>query len=484
MPRRLPVGRGPGSGPAPSVRLMESRPYRDLSFWHDSLPDDDTLAPRPALPGDTAVDVAIVGGGYTGLWTALYLLRREPTSRVVVLDAEVVGFGASGRNGGWCSALLPTGLETMAKEAGRDAAIAMQRTMFQTVDEVGRIAREEGIDCHYAKGGYLHLATSPAHTRRLRRDLELARRFDLGESDVCWLTRVEAKERVAAAGVLGALYTPHCAAIHPARLVRGLAKAVERAGGVIHEETRARVIRPGKVTTEAGVVRADVVVRAAEGFTRTLRGERRTLVPLYSLMIATEPLSDQVWAEIGLRDRETFNDARHLIIYGQRTADGRLAFGGRGAPYHFGSAISPAFDRVASVHDALCSTLRSLFPVIGGADVTHRWGGPLGVARDWQCSVGLDRRRGLAWAGGYVGDGVSTSNLAGRTLADLISGDDTELTRLPWVDHRSRKWEPEPLRWMGISAGLRLPISADQAEWRTGRPARVRAWATGRLLGH
>ena len=290
------------------------------------------------------------------------------------------------------------------------------------------------------------------------------------DEDLRWLDRTETAARVGVAGALGALYTPHCAALHPARLARGLAAAVEAQGVVIHEGTRAKAIQPGRVITDHGTVKAEVVVRATEGFTRSLRGERRTLVPLYSLMIATEPLPDDAWESIGLRQRETFNDARHLIIYGQRTADGRLAFGGRGAPYHFGSAVRPEFDRDADTHTSLHETLRGLFPVIGDAAITHRWGGPLGVARDWTCSVGLDRRHGLAWAGGYVGDGVSTTNLAGRTLADLITGRDTDLTRLPWVGHRSRRWEPEPLRWLGISAGLRLPAGADRAEARTGRP--------------
>jgi glycine/D-amino acid oxidase-like deaminating enzyme len=262
-----------------------------------------------------------------------------------------------------------------------------------------------------------------------------------------------------------------------------LATAVERHGAVLHEATRATAIEPGRVRTDRGTLKADVVVRATEGYTPTLDGQRRTVVPLYSLMIATEPLPDATWEEIGLRHRETFNDARHLIIYGQRTADGRFAFGGRGAPYHFGSAVKPEFDRDSATHQAIARTLRALFPAIGGAAVTHEWGGPLGVARDWTCSVGLDREQGLAWAGGYVGDGVATTNLAGRTLADLITGTDSDLTRLLWVGHRSRRWEPEPLRWLGIRAGLRLPGGADRTETRTGRPARLRAWATGRLMG-
>ena len=456
---------------------------RSLSLWHDTLPPEDTLEPRAPLPGDTDVDVAIVGAGYTGLWTAYSLLGLDPGLRVVLLEAEIAGFGASGRNGGWCSSLLPMGLSAMADRAGREEALAMQRAMFATVDEVGRAVAAEGIDCHYAKGGYLRLATNPAHTVRLRDELAEARHFGLGEEDVRWLDRSEAAARLDATGVLGAVYTPHCAAIHPARLARGLARAVERRGGTIHEGTRALAIEPGRVVTDRGTVRAEVVVRATEGFTSSLQGEQRTLVPLYSLMIATETLPDAVWEQIGLRQRETFNDARHLIIYGQRTADGRFAFGGRGAPYHYGSVIRPEFDRNASTHEAIARTLRTLFPAVESAAITHRWGGALGVPRDWTCSVGLDREQGLAWAGGYVGDGVSTTNLAGRTLADLITGRDTDLTRLLWVGHHSRRWEPEPLRWLGIRGGLRLPASADRAEARTGRPARLRSWATGRLLG-
>jgi glycine/D-amino acid oxidase-like deaminating enzyme len=282
--------------------------------------------------------------------------------------------------------------------------------------------------------------------------------------------------------VLGGTYTPHCAALDPARLVRGLAEAVERRGVRIYEQTTAAAVRPGVVTTDHGTVRAPTIVRATEGYTRTLRGEERTLAPVYSLMIATEPLGDDFWAEAGLHGRATFADHRHLIIYGQRTADGRMAFGGRGAPYHFGSAIRAEFDRDASVHEALRRTLVELFPALAGATITHRWGGPLGVPRDWMPSVGFDTAGGLGWAGGYVGDGVSTTNLAGRTLRDLILGRHSELTGLAWVGHRWRRWEPEPLRYLGINAGLHLAGKADTSEQRTGRPSWY-ARALGRVLG-
>jgi glycine/D-amino acid oxidase-like deaminating enzyme len=240
---------------------------------------------------------------------------------------------------------------------------------------------------------------------------------------------------------------------------------------------------PGAILTTHGTVRAEIVVRATEGYTPSLRGERRRFIPLYSLMIATEPLPAAAWDQIGLRRRETFGDLRHLRIYGQRTADDRFAFGGRGAPYHFGSRIRPEFDRHRRVHSALRDVLVDLFPVVGDHEITHEWGGALAVPRDWHASVGLDRRSGLAWAGGYVGDGVATANLAGRTLARLITGEESELTRLPWVGHRSRRWEPEPLRWLGVNGGRLLMTSADRAESRTGKPAK-RAKAFSRFIGY
>ncbi|MER7888194.1 FAD-binding oxidoreductase [Micromonospora sp. NPDC094482] len=456
--------------------------YQDLSYWLSTV--DDPLTPRPSLPGDADADVAIVGAGYTGLWTAYYLARADPTLRIMVLEQEIAGFGASGRNGGWCSALFPTSLTGLARRHGPDAAIAMQRAMHETVREVGRVVAAEGIDCDWAAGGTVVLARSDAQLGRARAAVDEARAFGFGPADLALLDAGEAAARCAAEGVRGGTYTPHCAAVHPAKLVRGLARAVERLGVTIQERTPVQELSPGRVVTPTGVVRAPVVVRATEGYTPALPGQRRAVVPVYSLMVATEPLPDPTWARIGLAERETFSDHRHVIIYGQRTADGRLAFGGRGAPYHFGSRVRPGYDREPAVFAALRRTLGDLFPVLGpDVPLTHRWGGPLGVARDWSASVGLDRATGLAWAGGYVGDGVSTTNLAGRTLADLIRGVPSELTALPWVGHLSPHWEPEPVRWLAVNAGLRVMFSADAAEARTGRPSR-RAALFGRFLGH
>ena len=427
--------------------------------------------------------MVIVGAGLTGLWTAYYLVRSDPTLRIAVLEAQVAGFGASGRNGGWCSARFSVPLAGLAGLAGssRADALAQAAAMRATVDEVGRVLGHEGIEAHFHKGGSVVVARSAAQEKRARAAVAENARWGLAEQ-LRWLGASEARRRLGATQVRGATYTPDCARLHPARLVRGLARVVEQAGVKIYERTPVTALHDRTVRTPFGAVTADVVVRATEGYTVTLPGHHRDVMPVYSLVVATEPLSFATWEVIGLAERETFSDHRHLILYGQRTADDRLVFGGRGAPYHFGSRVSPAFDRVPRVFDGLVATLRTLFPILDDVHIDHAWGGPLGIPRDWCASVGFDQDTGQGWAGGYVGQGVATTNLAGRTLRDLVLGEPTALTRLPWVGHRSRRWEPEPLRWLGANAGLRAAILADTEERFTGRPS-VLARATAPLLG-
>ena len=456
------------------------RDYRSYSFWLDTVPDD--LSLRPSLDSPLHVDVAIAGAGYTGLWTAYYLAEADPTLRIAVLEREIAGFGASGRNGGWCSPFFSADKQKLARLHGRERAVAMHRAVIDSVDEVGRVVELEGIDAHFIKGGSLTHVTQRGHLRRIQEDVEEQYEWGFTEDDIRWLDAGAAGERIRVEGSLGAAFTPHCAALHPARLVRGLARAVERRGVAIYERTPVTSIQPGALTTPNGVVRADVIVRATEGYTAALPKMKRKIVPLYSLMIATEPLPESFWDTVGWSGRETLTDGRHMLIYAQRTADDRIAIGGRGAPYHFGSQINDLFDRDPRVFVSLRDVVGSLWPSIGDFEVTHTWGGPLGVPRDWHSSVGLDNDTGIAWAGGYVGDGVSTSNLAGRTLAELIGGRGGDLLTLPWVGHRSRRWEPEPLRWVGANLALHVMTSADHAEVRTGRPAR-RAKLAKRLLG-
>jgi glycine/D-amino acid oxidase-like deaminating enzyme len=448
-------------------------------LWVDTAPP---ATPRRPLAGDAEADVVIVGGGFTGLWTAYYLTEADPALRISVVEAETVGYGASGRNGGWCSALFPASYDKLARLAGAPAARAQHAAMQASVIEVGRAAAANGTDIDYARGGSVTLIRSPAQLARARVEVADARRQGRGPDDLSLLPEPEARAILDGTDTLGATYTPHCAVLQPLRLVHGLAASLVARGVRIHEHTRATHLLPGRVVTPSGTISTGTVVRATEGYTPGLPGHRRTVIPVYSLVIATEPLPEATWARIGLARRETFSDHRHLVVYGQRTRDDRLVFGGRGAPYHLGSRVAARFDRNDRVFAALHATLVRMLPVLSDARFTHAWGGPLGVPRDWCATVGLDPVTRLGWAGGYVGDGVATSNLAGRTLRDLVLGRRTELTALPWVGHRSPPWEPEPMRWLAVNAALRATMVADAAERVTGRPS-LAARAVAPFLG-
>ena len=435
-----------------------------VPVWLDGL----DLPSRRPLPGDTRVDVCVVGAGFTGLWTALGILEREPDARVQIVEQEFAGFGASGRNGGWCSALFPISGAELAARHGRDAAIAMREALRDTVDEVGRASSALGIDCDYVKGGTHALVRSATARARAEEEIE--------DAEALGLPAPEWREDAA----LGTtLFDPQCARISPGKLVRGLAVAAEERGAAIAEHTTAVSVHPHEVLTDHGLVRADRVVVATEAWGARLPGVGRRILPLYSLMIATEPLPQATWDAIGLDHGETVTDFRHLLVYGQRTADDRLAFGGRGARYHLGSSIRDDWDVSARVFAHLERTVGELFPAAAGARITHRWGGPIGVPRDWHPSV-VPLRGGVVWAGGYVGDGVAASNLAGRTVADLVTGRTTPITALPWVGHVPPRWEPEPLRVLGVNAVVTATGLADTEERLTGSPSRLAA-VMGRL---
>jgi glycine/D-amino acid oxidase-like deaminating enzyme len=434
--------------------------YRSLSLWLDDCPG--SLDPRPSLESDEVADVAIVGAGFTGLWAAYYLQKLQPGIRVSLVESEIAGFGASGRNGGWCLGGI-SGIDNyLEREETRAGGIALLRGICDTIDEVGTVAKTEGIDCHFAKGGMITVASTPFQRDGLKAYALEMRELGFGD-DFYWLDPTESDGHVRTKGSLGGVYSPHCAAIHPARLARGLADVLESKGVRIYEKSPVIGIRDRRITTPHGSVRADVLVFATEGYTPSLPGRGRRLAPLHSMMIATEPLSEEMWKEIGLGNRECFGDARRNVIYGQRTASGRLAFGGRGS-YYPGSQRRDRFSagdpHFAWVH----KTLVSLFPSLKDVPITHRWGGPLGVPRDWRVSVGVDRVKGHAWAGGYVGEGVAATNYAARTLTDLILERATDLVRLPWVGPDFPNWEPEPLRYLGMSAVRTVGEMLDERE--------------------
>jgi glycine/D-amino acid oxidase-like deaminating enzyme len=437
-----------------------------VSFWYRQagLPDR-----RAVLPGAREYDVAIVGGGFTGLWTAYYLKKADPGLRVAILEKEFAGFGASGRNGGWLSAEFAGSRERHAKARGRQAMIDLQHAMFRSVDEVIGVARDEGIDADVHKGGLVHVATNPAQRRRLREEVSDLRTWGYGEEDLRLLGRDEQRERLQVAGTLEAAYSPHCARVQPAKLAVGLASAVAALGVDIFENTTVTEIRPrqgglASAVTSRGVVSAEYVIRATEGFTAGLAGQHRQWLPMNSSMIVTEPLPADVWKHIGWAGSELLGDQAHAYIYAQRTADDRIAIGGRGVPYRFGSRTDNRGATQRRTVAALWRMLVKLFPAAADARVQHAWCGVLGVPRDWCSTVHLDHASGLGWAGGYVGSGVTTTNLAGRTLTDLVLRRDTELTALPWVGREVRQWEPEPLRWAGVRLIYTLYRAADRHE--------------------
>ena len=414
-----------------------------VSHWYPQAPDL-----RPALPGDRDADVCIVGAGYTGLWTAYYLKQLDPALRITVLEARFAGFGASGRNGGWLSGLPPGNREVLAAEHGRDAVLAWQRALNDAVDEVIAVAAREGIDADIVKGGNLEVARTPAQARRLRAEVDEEHRW--GVADMRLLTAAEATARIAVDRTVLGAFTPHCARVQPAKLVRGLADAVQRLGVGIYEQTPVTAIEPGRARSAHGVVRAPVVLRATEGFTARMAGLRRRWLPMNSAMIATEPLPEQTWQRIGWAGCETLGDLAHGFFYAQRTADGRIALGGRAVPYRYASRTDRDGALGQATVEYLTGVLTAALPQTRGVPIARGWCGVLAVPRDWTATVCFDPASGLGEAGGYVGHGVTAANLAGRTLADLVLKRSTALTALPWVGHRSRSWEPEPLRWLGV----------------------------------
>lgn len=431
----------------------------NVSFWYDEI---GLPTPRPELEGPTSVDVCIVGAGFTGLWSAYYLKKADPTLRILVVEQRFAGYGASGRNGGWLFGGIAGSRRRYAQTHGRQAVVDLQHAMNATVDEVIAVAMNEGIDADIVKGGTLEVAYTPAQLQRLQAFVDEEQAW--GETDHRLISAEESTKRINVANTLGGAYSPHGARIQPAKLVQGLADVVERLGVTIAEGTTVTAIEPHRVRTDRGDVASDVVLRATEGFTAGIKGLKRSWLPMNSSMIVTDPLPAAVWDEIGWDGMETLGDLAHAYCYVQRTADGRIAIGGRGVPYRYGSQTDNDGSTQPQTIDALRAILVRMFPSTSDVPVAHAWSGVLGVPRDWCSTVGLDRDTGLGWAGGYVGHGVATTNLAGRTLRDLVLGESTELTALPWVGRKVRKWEPEPFRWLGVQAMYATYRAADKQE--------------------
>ncbi|HEX7405919.1 MAG TPA: FAD-dependent oxidoreductase [Candidatus Nanopelagicaceae bacterium] len=403
-------------------------------------------------------DVVIVGGGFSGLWCAHHLITSNPALSIAVLEQSQVGSGASGRNGGWVSALYPAGDKSLLENFSQRKIDSLHSHLRNAIDQIGTFVTEEKIDCGFHKGGTLVVARNQGQLKRLRAEVE---------GDSTWLSADETRERIGMTHALGALYTPDCAAIDPAALVVGLALSLEKRGVSIFENTYAEISRAKKVYVGGRKIRARSVVRAIEAY----HANSRNQIPIYSLMIATEPLPAEVFNAIGLHNRETFADGSHLVNYAQRTADNRLAIGGRGAPYTWGSRRNDALENAEAIHRHLRKMAQEWFPILEKYEFTHSWGGAVGITRDWNPYV---RWRGsFGEMGGYAGDGVTLSYLAAATMSDLILQRVTSRTELPFAQWKNPRWEFEPLRWLAVNAVIKLSSLADWEEKMTRRPSLI-----------
>lgn len=464
--------------------------WRSISLWMDQLEED--LSPRQCLEQDLDVDVAIIGAGYTGLWTAYYLKRHAPELSIAIVEAQTAGFGASGRNGGWL----------MGNLLGEDRLLAAlsperRRESFDLLhaipDEVKSVIDREGIACDYRKGGALYCAARyPEQESSLRQYLADLYGQGLSESDYRWLTPDELAQQLRVAKPYGGIFTPHVATLQPARLVRGLARAVERMGVRIYEQSPVSHWQSGLVRTAKAQVRSRWVVPAVEGYATTLNTLGRYQLPVQSLIVATEPLSPALWEQIGLSQGQAFSEFSKQVTYGQRTADNRLVFGARGG-YQFGGRLRHSFDLTDNEIELRRYLFGELFPMLKNVTISHAWGGNLGMARRFQPHMLCDRVQGVALAGGYGGEGVGASHLGGRTLADLILQRDTLEVKQPWVLTEGglgalKAWEPEPCRWLGYNAVICSFVYEDKTlanphspPWRRQFAQRVAGFMEGQM---
>lgn len=412
--------------------------------------------PLAPLDGDTRADVAIAGGGYTGLWTAYYLKSLAPDLDICVLEAQRCGFGASGRNGGWMMAALEGETRLLSALDGERRERA-RGLIHGILPEVERVLAKHAIECDYHRGGGIYAAARYPEQLRLQRALlDEYRAAGFGSADFQWLDAAELGARLRIAGGLGGIYTPHIARIQPARLVLGLVRSLRELGVRIYEQSAVSALAPGRMVTATGAVKAPTRLLALEGYSCGLPPVQGRVLAMQSRIVATEPLDESCWAEIGLAEREVFCDASPLITYGQRSADNRMVFGARGS-YRFGGSPQSEFGRGDREFGEVRHLLQSCFPQLAQAPISHSWGGTLGVPRSGTAHAVYDRGRGLGTAGGYFGEGVGAANLMARTLADLVLGRDSELAQAPWafaggIEDQLRRWEPEPLRWLAYRA--------------------------------
>ncbi|MCZ7525647.1 MAG: FAD-binding oxidoreductase [Acidimicrobiia bacterium] len=445
--------------------------YGSTIYWHETRPH----LPRPALAGRLDVDVAVVGGGFTGLWTAYHLLEADPSLRVAVLEREEIGFGASGRNGGFAMTLLDMGLAHLRRNHGDAAARAAHLAVAGSVEEIGTVVERHGIDCEWVHGGLMVVATNEAQLARVRADLAAAEALDLPGFRA--LSAEETRAEVHSPTYLGGLLEDHCAVLNPSRLARGLADVVERMGATVLETTDVTAIDEAgarmRVASPGGEVTAEQVVLATNAWAVATSWFEAKVLPLYTYVLVTEPLTDAQWASVGWERRQGIEDKRNYVHYYRRTADGRILWGGTDGVVHAHHrrrpSIRPDYDRHRGVARKLASTFRRTFPQLAGVRFTHHWGGPVGITARFVPLFGTLVPGRLHYGLGYNGHGVAPTHTGGKILRDRVLGKAGDLSELCFVDAREPAFPPEPLRWISAELTRRALLRQDR-QMDEGRP--------------
>jgi glycine/D-amino acid oxidase-like deaminating enzyme len=452
---------------------------RTRNPWlREALADEDDPRPLPGPASDRTVDVAIVGGGFTGLWTAYRLIERDPSQRVVVLEQDICGAGPSGRNGGFVNAWWDEAA-TLIDLFGADGALACAEAVEASVVDIGAWCDRHGLDAHYRRAGMMTVATAAAHDGRWTDDVEAA--ASLGRPEALQSMDAEAvAARCRSPRFRGGALMPGGATVHPARLVRGLRRACVERGVVIHEGTRVAglsdrggpLVRLRAVSERGSVeVRAPHVVLAVNAWAAGWPAFRTRILTWGSYMVRTEPAPDLIATELGWTGGESIVDARFSVTYLHVTRDGRIAIGAGGGKPGFGGRIGGVLTDDAGSAARAAAALRRLFPALDSVAITDAWGGPIDVSPDHLPLIGTLAGR-VHYAFGYSGNGVAPSHLAGRILAGLVLGTDEPVTRLPLVGRHAKRFPPEPFRWAGARVLREAMIRREDAE-EAGRPPHV-----------
>ncbi|MFD3919041.1 NAD(P)/FAD-dependent oxidoreductase [Streptomyces sp. NPDC058595] len=440
---------------------MTSRKH--VVYWHETEP----VVPEPPLRENADCDIAIVGGGYTGLWAAHFLKEAEPALDIRVIEAEYAGYGASGRADGFVTPTIGKDIQGLVRTFGTRRSLEASQAVGRSVLEIGRFARRNKIDVEYEANDYLMVATTQAQLKRLRADRELAGTI-AGREQPPLLSAAQAREVIGSPAVLGATRTGG-ALVNPFKLARGVARVIKERGVVIHENTPVLEVRPGvrpQVVTPGGTITADKVIVAANALQSTFQQFRNKTVPLWSYAMVSEPLTEEQLGRVDWAGREGMVEAKTFLTCARFTADNRLLWAGGPAFYFWGRDTRRRRMNDQRAYRALFEEFGRFFPMWRDLRFTYTYGGVMDITRDYAPHFGSLPGGNIFYGYGFNGNGIAATHTGGKVLRDLVLGKDSDFSRLLYVDdaqRSARAFPPEPLLYIGARATARL------MEWKESR---------------